>query len=307
MAGSADALVRLAPLVSAHRKHRAVREVEGAVFSDSDLDDAAGVLIVGDRRKSPRAALPGPFLRARNGRRVPAGWLPDIPGRIETFAAAAAEVQLRALQDYRPGPVVLLGESEPRALDLAHRIADRLVGQVPVFQWTAERIRRGDLMAALQGGAGTAIYLGRGVPAGWVAYSGFDALDAALSRGRPIGAILSLACSVACRTGAELSFCEETVLSGLCAAALGATGLTLHSSNVKLGMGVAETLRCAPATPAGVLASPRIPRKSLWHYRIIGDPLAPLIGDAHSLEKARQVLAPAPGEVLPVIPLSSWS
>jgi hypothetical protein len=161
------------------------------------------------------------------------------------------------------------------------------------------------VIAALQGGAGAAFYLGRGTSAGWVAYGGFDAGDANRACGRPIGAVLSITCSLACRSGTALSFCEEMVLSGLCAAALGAAGLTLHRRNVRLALAVARALRCA-STLADVFG-PGIPLVSLSRYRILGDPLAPLIGDPHSLDKAQRVFAPAPDEVLPVIPLSSWA
>jgi len=307
VAGPADARARLAPLISAHRSYRAVREVDSSAFCDSDLNDAAGVLIVGDPRRSPRLALPGVSLRAQNGRRVAAGWLPDIADRLKTFALAAAEVQLRRMPETPSGPFVLLGEREQRAIDLASRLGDGLIGTAPVFQWTAERIRRSDVIAALQGGAGAAFYMGRGTSAGWVAYGGFDANDANLACGRPIGAVLSLTCSVACRSGTALSFCEEMVLSGLCAAALGATGLTLHRGNVRLALAIAQAQHCAPTTLADVLLAPGVPLALLNRCRIIGDPLAPLIGDPHSLEKARRVFAPAPDEVLPVVPLSSWS
>jgi hypothetical protein len=306
VAGTADARSRLSPLISAHRNCRPVREVDLSTFCDSDLDDAAGALIVGYPRKSVRSALPGVFLRAQNGRRVAAGWLPDIAERLETFARAAAEVQLRRTPEANCGPFILLGESEPRTLDLAARLTDSLINTAPIFQWTAERIRPPDVIAALQGGAGAAFYVGRGTSAGWVAYGGFDSGDASLACGRPIGAVLSLTCSVACRSGTALSFCEEMVLSGLCAVALGAAGLTLHRRNVRLALGLAQALRCT-STLAEALLEPGIPLVSLSRYRILGDPLAPLIGDLYSLERAQRVFAPAPDEVLPVIPLSSWA
>lgn len=104
-----------------------------------------------------------------------------------------------------------------------------------------------------------------------------------------------------------MSFSEEIVLSGLCATALGAAGLTLHRRNAKLALALAQALRCTSTTLADVLLAPGVPLSPLSRYRIIGDPLAPLVGDPHSLEKARRVFAPAPDEVLPVVPLSSWA
>jgi hypothetical protein len=48
-------------------------------------------------------------------------------------------------------------------------------------------------------------------------------------------------------------------------------------------------------------------RRTLNQYRILGDPLTPLIGDPEAPEKAAAVFAPAPDDPLPVIPLSSWT
>jgi hypothetical protein len=291
VAGSSEALARLRPLTLAHRNYRAVREVKTANFSDSDLDDALATLVVG---KPPKSA----FLRAGNDRQVPTGWLPDSE-RLETFAHAASEVQLRRTSNTGLGPFVLLGESEERALGFAGRLAGSLSDSAPVFQWTAERIGRRDLIEALQGGAGAAFYVGRGTAAGWAGYCGFDAGDARLACGHPIGAVLSLTCSA-------LGLSHEMVLSGLCAAALGAAGPTIHSHNVTLAFAISRALRCGASSLADILLAPDIPCTALNPYRIIGDPLAPLIGHPQSLEHAQRILAPPPNVVLPVIPLSSW-
>ena len=96
---------------------------------------------------------------------------------------------------------------------------------------------------------------------------------------------------------------REMVLSGLCAAALGAAGLTLHRRNVRLALAVAQALRCC-STLADVLRWHGIPLACLNRYRILGDPLAPLIGNPHALEKAQRVFAPAPDDVLPILPSS---
>ena len=98
------------------------------------------------RRRSParpRTALPGPFLVDPSGRAVPAGWLPDLGPGLEVFAKAAARVQRRAGP---PGPLAVLGQWEPRYLQLAGRLEANLCrgGEppFPVLRWTSERITR---------------------------------------------------------------------------------------------------------------------------------------------------------------------
>lgn len=305
--GRADAVARLQPLISAHQECRPVRLI-GPTCTPADLDDAAAVLIVGDARLSPRKALSGVFLHAENGRRVPAGWLPDAGDRLESYAQAAAEVQLRSAQGDPRGPFVFLSQLDDRALEVVDRVAAEMPPSESVFRWTSERIRRDDLTAALRGGQGAAFYFGHGVARGWAGYDGFDKSAAALSRGNPLGSILCLTCSVASRPRHGLSFCEEIVLSGLCAASLGAAGRTLHQHNVQLGLAFAHALRSRPvATLCELILSSRVSIAALNRYRIIGDPLAPLIGATGSVEKAQGVFAPAPDSTLPVIPFSTWA
>lgn len=305
--GRDDSITRLQPLLTAHRAHGPVR-VLGSTYAPSDLDDAAAVLIVGEARLSPRRALPGVFLRAGNGGRVPAGWLPDVPDRLDAYARAAAEVQLRRRKGAGRGPFVFLSELDDRAIAAVDLVARAMPASESVFRWTSERIRKRDLIAALQGGQGAAFYFGHGFSWGLAGYGGFDKSAAALIRGHPLGSLLCLTCSVGSRPRHGLSFCEEIVLSGVCAAAVGATGRTLHQNNRELGLAMAQAGRASEdATLAALLLSPLIPDGLLKHYRVVGDPLAQLIGQPGSVEKAQRVFAPAPDCVLPVIPFSTWS
>ncbi len=329
-------------------------------------DDDASLLIIGDPRRSPRTALPGIFVRAANGRRIPTGCLPDVGDRLSDYARAAAEVQLRSIPEPQlpneshlhpindarlrptnspaPGPFVLLGEFAPRALQWAEWFSNELPDH-SIFQWTAERITRPNLISGLRFGAGAAFYFGHGTPNGWFGYGGFDESDALASRGRPIGCIISFSCSVArrpnlsgsacrpvhnsarCSTDSvgdhsqssarppaqslnqNLSFCEDLVLSGLCAAAIGSTRLSLHHRNVEWSLALAQILHRRHATTlCDLLSDPALPLPALNSYRILGDPMAQLIGDPECASHSRKIFAPAPTDTLPILPLSDlWS
>lgn len=306
--GPASALARLEPLISAQRLNLPVRVLESPCSIVSYLGDAACVLVIGLARRSPATSLPGVFLRARDGRCVPAGWLPDVGDRLEGYARAAAKVQARCTGNPILGPFVLLGELDPRALDTVERVAAEMPREAAVFRWTSERLRRSDLMRALRCGPGAAFYFGHATAGGWAGYAGFDKTNAALASGSPLGAIFSLSCSVASRPRRGLSFCEELVLSGLCAAAFGAARRTLHRRNVDLGTALARALSSGSVmTLADLLIAANISTEALSRYRILGDPLAPLIGDPESLGHARAVFAPAPGDALPIVALSDWT
>jgi hypothetical protein len=335
VAGPKSALARLSPLIDAHSRCRPVRVVETSALSAQQLQQilqeqiprlpinaAASLLIIGDPRRSPRTALPGIFVRAANGRRIPTGWLPDAGDRLTDYAHAAAEVQLRTIPepprqkeeqhpttDSAPGPFLLLGEFSPRALQWAEWFSDELPNQSAIFQWTAERITRPNLISGLRFGAGAAFYFGHGTPNGWFGYGGFDKSDAIASRGRPLGCIISFSCSVARRPNQSpaqsLSFCEELVLSGLCAAAIGSTRLSLHHRNVEWSLAFAQILHRRRATTlCDLLSDPALPLPALNSYRILGDPMAQLIGDPECASHSKKIFAPAPTDTLPIIPLS---
>ena len=98
VAGSADALAALAPLMIARKKTQRVVELIGGV--EALLANPAqmlprgseGVLVVGPRQVSPRRGLQGLFLIDAQRRRVPVGWLPDVGADLTTYARAAARV-----------------------------------------------------------------------------------------------------------------------------------------------------------------------------------------------------------------------
>jgi hypothetical protein len=301
LAGPAETLARLAPLIEAHRRRRPVRLARDA--AGSVLNDAAAVLVVGDAAASPGRALPGVFLGTPGGGRVAAGWLPAAGERLADYAARAADAVNRG----GSGPAAVLGELDPRALALAERVQATLSEAMPAFNWTAQRLTRDGLCGALGCGPGIALYVGHALAGGWLGYGGFRRDDlAGVPKGRSVGALLSISCSAASRPRHGLSFCEEAVLGGVCITALGARGKTLHAENVELAMALARTLASERVTTLAELLL-AAPTGALSRYRILGDPLVPLAGAAGSEEAARSVFAPAPDDPLPVIPLDAWA
>ena len=325
--GDAPALAALQPLCDAHRKQRPVRVLTRKPDTDlvtalsslgtqddppptgafPELRDVAAVLVVGDARRSPRHGLPGLFLHDDTGRRVPAGWLPNLPPRLATFAEAAAKVARRTKARLPRGPLVLLGQWDDRTLSLTQHTENAFQAAacaMPVFRWTAERIVQTDLLHALRCGPGLALYFGHGRPRGWAGYHGLRASHLAEALGEPLGAILSLTCHTANRWKVSVSFAEEMVLTGLCAASLGATAKTVHLDNGFLTHSLVRTLTNFPLATLGelLLAADLSDAHSFGPYRVLGDPLAPLLGAKDSLEKARAVFAPGPDDPLPPLP-----
>lgn len=263
-----------------------------------ELDEAAGLMIVGDRRHSPRSVLPGPFLTTREGRKVPAGWLPmGHPASLKPFVAAATEVQQR--RD-TPGPLALVGQWDDQVTRMVERSLSILqdpggTRKLPVFWWTADRLVRRDLLAALRIGLGAVIYFGHGRPYGWAGYHGLHSRHLGHAQGRPSGAVLSLTCHTASRRKVGTSFAESLVLAGIAAAALGAVAATQTIDNWWWGASLCEELNLQRSTTLGELLLRACPPRSLAveAYRILGDPLAALRGTCQAQQEGVRVWAPS--------------
>ena len=304
LAAPRNALPALQPLADAHSARRPVRlllresiEVPPLENLVPELEGAAGLLLVGDRRRSPRSVLPGPFLTTPKGRKVPAGWLPlGHPSSLERFVAAATEVQLRA---GATGPLALVGQWDSQVTRMVERSLNILdeapeTSKLPVFWWTADRIIRRDLLAALRIGLGALVYFGHGRPYGWAGYHGLHTRHLSHARGRPSGALLSLTCHTASRRRVGTSFAESLVLAGVAAAALGAVSTTQTVDNWSWGASLCEELAKHPATLGELLlrACPLRP-KAIDAYRILGDPLAALQGSPEAKQEGARIWAPS--------------
>jgi hypothetical protein len=298
LAAPRAALGPLRPLLREHERSREVRVVPGGPVTalGEAADGAEGVLVVGDRRRSPRTALPGPFLEDPTRRLVPAGWLPDLGAGLEVFARAAARVERRS---GRAGPVAVLGQRERRYLHLAGRMEANLARcAAPPFQvvrWTSERITRADVVRALKLGLGVGVYFGHGRPSGWAGYHGLRAWHLVETPGEPIGALLSVTCLTANRHRVGLSFSEAVVAGGATAAAVGAVAPVAHLDNMRWMLGLADALRSGETRLGPALLASAPPAPGLQTpYRILGDPLAQLVGTAEGQRRALRVFAPAP-------------
>ena len=300
------ALALLEPLLQAHRRRRAIHVASGTIDGPL-LQTAAAALCVGGEGATPGRALPGPFLTRPDGSSVPVGWLPEAGARLAVYARAAAEVQDRQPAETAAGPYLLLADFDDRALDTAARMQERMPLEAAVYRWTSERIHRDRFVEALGDGAAAAFYVGHGLAGGWAGYGGFGVAAAAEAARDPLGAVLSISCSTAARPRRGFSFCEELALTGLCAAALGAVSRTLHRLNVALALDLAASLADDPCpTLASLLLACSWPPDLVARYRIIGDPLAPLLAAPAAAAAARAVFAPGPEDKLPVVSLADW-
>ncbi|HET7784646.1 MAG TPA: C25 family cysteine peptidase [Myxococcales bacterium] len=304
LAAPRSALEALRPLVAAHAARGRVRlllrdrlDPPAPAEVASALGGAAGVLVAGDRRRSPRSVLPGPFLTAPDGRSVPAGWLPlGRGGGQPRFVAAAAEVVSRRRERV---PLALLGqwdEQVTRIVEKSLRIFGNGSAAKPLW-WTADRMTRRDLLGALRLGLGAAVYYGHGRPYGWAGYHGLHNRHLQYARGRPAGAILSLTCRTAARSRAGISFSEALVVEGVAAAAVGAVTPTRTVDNWWWGTRLCEVLAEGAETLGDLLTRARPMRpEAVAAYRIVGDPLAPLDGAPGAAAACARVWAPAPGD-----------
>ena len=310
VAGSAEALAAVTPLLAERLARQPVRAFAGEDVVEAIVREPAhwlpatteAVLLLGPPRRSPGRALPGLWLRDRDGAPVPVGWLPAAdPVRLRTYADAAARVLARTGPT---GPVVVLGQWEDRFVRVGLRTS-RWVARhgpdLPVFHWTADRISRTDMVGGLSHGPGVALYFGHGRPRGWAGYHGVRMEHFATPWPEPIGALLALCCENAGRHRTGMSFAERLALAGVCGALLAATTKTRHEHNRLWGPALCEALtRGQGETLASLVAAAEVPAglRDGGPYRFIGDPAMPLVGAPVAMAAMERVYAPAPDEIL---------
>jgi hypothetical protein len=267
-------------------------EYEDTMPAAGDLAAGCGqmdaVLLAGPARYAPNTVLPGPFLLAPDGRRVPAGWLPlKGSGPTRRFVQAAARLHRR--RSLRR-TVAILGQWHPRYLHVADRIEKLLEKRVCTFRWTGDLITREDLVNALGSGLGLGIYVGHGRAVGWVGYRGMRASHFDQFQGEPLGSVMSLCCRTASRRRTGLSYAEALPLSGVAGASFAAVRETRHTDNTRWAVRVCELIASGVDTIGElVVKSAPLNPSAAAPYRIIGDPLAPLSTDPAGERRARAV------------------
>jgi Peptidase family C25 len=304
--GSARDLDALTPLRRAYAR-RGIGEVVSPSVSPPAPGDVAelaaqadAVLLTYPRSRSPRTVVPWPAVLLTDGRRVPVGIVPAVGDSVERFAMTAASVHLRAITALQgaagrgePTPstsVALLAQRTPRYIDLAGRIRrllhERDYADNAVFWWPADEIVRDDVVQGLTTGLAVAVYVGHGRPRGWVGYAGVRAHH--LAGAAEAGAVVvSLACQTLSRHHTGLSFSEALVVQGNTAAAIGAVSKTRHVANARWSLRIVDAL-AAGASTAGELLVAAEPDDALGGcYRLIGDPMAPLLDAPGGREAAR--------------------
>jgi len=277
-------LVELEPLIEARRRVSTVL-LCGSLKEALEVADC--VLTVGG--EAPQSAI----MTARDGRRIPVGWVGAERDVLRIFVRAATQLVLRQEQDLAPGPAILLAQWDDRALLLADEVEQAC--ELPLLRWTAERVIRRDVLEGLRCGAGAVLYLGHALSGGWVGYGGVTAVALAARRMPPLGVVITVAGDAAQCHRNRASFCDELVMRGACAAALGAIGKSKHETIRVLARSAARALGRARTLGELLL---QLPEEVLQGYRIAGDPAAPFIGAAHALEAASEVYAPAPDRLL---------
>ncbi|MBP6697338.1 MAG: hypothetical protein KA175_06950 [Flavobacteriales bacterium] len=296
LAAPRSSLVDLAPLLEAYARSHIRVEVYayGSRMPDmerlgSERTDIDAMLLAGPRRFAPSSVLPGPCIRTAGGRSVPAAWLPITDSAaLSRFAGCVARVHGRARQQTA---MALLGQWHPRYEHLSDRIENSLPKKVRSFRWTSDVIGREEMISALGSGLGVAMYLGHGRPKGWVGYYGTRSHHFATFHGEPIGGLLSLCCNTASRRRTGLSFAEALPLMGVAACSFGAVSATLHTDNTRWAVRLCDGLarKAASIGELVVLSTPPNATAS-EHYRLIGDPLAPVAAGRSGARKAATVL-----------------
>lgn len=271
----ARALEALEPLLEAYAQEGGVTTIAEEVELREVAGDVHALLVVGSARRSPRTAVPGPFVSAPDGRRVLVGWVPDRgPDAVRRFATTAARVHARR----RGGrTVAVLAQRSRRYRDLSRRI-ERLLGDGAArpVRWTADELGVDELGRGLGYGLSAAVYVGHGRPVGWVGYRGTRAHHL-VGAEEPTAAVLSLTCLTASRRRVGLSFAEALVLGGAAAAAFGAVCSTDHRWNARWALRISRALADGAPTIGELVAAAEDDDPAVASYRIIGDPAAPLV------------------------------
>ncbi|MDO6597974.1 C25 family cysteine peptidase [Oceanihabitans sp. 2_MG-2023] len=242
----------------------------------SQVQNQDAVLLIGDAKCYPKNALKFPFIKTSENKNIPIAWLPIRNSEdLFTFSKTINEVHGRK-QDQCA--VALLSQKHPRFTRIVDRMATILnAPSLSPYKWSSNLLLRESMIEGLESGLGLATYFGHGRPIGWVGYYGLRSHHFENKKAKPVGALLSLCCKTASRKNTAISFCEQLVLDGKTAVSFGAVDSTLHTDNTRWSVGITKALLSGANTIAELIvqATPKN-LSSYTHYRLIGDPLAPI-------------------------------
>lgn len=244
------------------------------IQSQVELQDA--VLLIGDAKCFPKNALKYPFIKTAEKKKIPIAWLPiRNSDDLLTFSKTINEVHGRKQEQCA---VALLSQRHPRFTRIVDRMATILkTPSLLPYKWSSDLLLRESMIEGLESGLGLATYFGHGRPIGWVGYYGLRSHHFENKKAKPVGALLSLCCKTASRKNTSISFCEQLVLDGKTAVSFGSVDSTLHTDNTRWSVGITKALLSGASTIAELIiqATPKN-LSSYKHYRLIGDPLAPI-------------------------------
>ena len=247
------------------------------------------VLLIGDAKCYPKNALKYPFVQTLEKKKIPIAWLPIRKGDdLLTFSKTVDEVHGRT-QDQCA--IALLSQRHPRFIRIVDRMSTILeTPSLQSYKWSSDLLLRESMIEGLESGLGLAAYFGHGRPIGWVGYYGLRSHHFETPNAKPIGALLSLCCKTASRKNTTLSFCEQLVLDGKTAASFGAVDSTLHTDNTRWSVGITKALLSGANTIADLIMD-AIPKNltAYQHYRIIGDPLAPIYSTNETVSFTKKI------------------
>lgn len=242
----------------------------------SQVKKQDAVLLIGDARCFPKNALKYPFIQTMEKKKIPIAWLPIRNSKdLLTFSKTINEVHGRKQEQCA---IALLSQKHPRFVRIVDRMSTILkTPNLLPYKWSSDLLLRESMIEGLESGLGLATYFGHGRPIGWVGYYGLRSHHFENKKAKPVGALLSLCCKTASRNNTAISFCEQLVLDGKTAVSFGAVDSTLHTDNTRWSVGITKALLSGASTIAELIME-AIPKNlsSYTHYRLIGDPLAPI-------------------------------
>ncbi len=242
----------------------------------SQVKKQDAVLLIGDAKCFPKNALKYPFIQTIEKKKIPIAWLPIRNSKdLLTFSKTINVVHGRKQEQCA---IALLSQKHPRFVRIVDRMATILkTPSLLPYKWSSDLLFRESMIEGLESGIGLAAYFGHGRPIGWVGYYGLRSHHFENKNAKPVGALLSLCCKTASRKNTAISFCEQLVLDGKTAVSFGSVDSTLHTDNTRWSVGITKALLSGASTIAELItqATPKN-LSSYTHYRLIGDPLAPI-------------------------------